>query len=77
MEFEINKSSPVHGYRQLADQLAGKIAAGEISDRLPSLKQLIEDSGLSMSTVQHAVRALKDEGLVYSVRGRGMFVVKP
>lgn len=74
MEFVINRSSPVHGYRQLADQLAAKIASGEIGDRLPSLNELVEDSELSMSTVQHAIRVLKDEGLVYAVKGRGVFV---
>lgn len=74
MEFTIDTTSRVHGYRQLADQLAEKIESGEIGDRLPSLNKLVEDSGLSMSTVQHAVRVLKDEGLVDSVRGRGNFV---
>ena len=74
MEFEINNDSDVHGYRQLADQLAQKIASGEIVTRLPSLTELCDASGLSMSSVQHAIKVLKDEGLVYSVKGRGTFV---
>lgn len=74
MEFTIDATSPVHGYRQLADQLREKIGDGEIADRLPSLTQLIEWSGLSLSSVQHAIGVLKDEGIVYSVPGRGTFV---
>jgi len=77
VEFVINETSPVHGYVQLADQLREKIRAGEYTDRLPSLTELINDSGLSMSSVQHAVAVLKDEGLVYAVRGRGTFIRRP
>jgi DNA-binding GntR family transcriptional regulator len=78
VEFEINETSDVHGYVQLADQLRDKIQAGVYTTgRLPSLTKLIEDSGLSMSSVQRAVAVLKDEGLVYGVRGRGVFIRKP
>jgi GntR family transcriptional regulator len=74
VEFEINETSPVHGYVQLANQLREKIRAGEITGRLPSLTELCNDSGLSMSSVQHAVDVLKKEGLVYGVCGRGVFI---
>jgi GntR family transcriptional regulator len=77
VEFEINETSDVHGYVQLADQMREKIRSGEYTDRLPSLKQLIERSGLSMSSVQHAVAVLKEEGLVYGVSGRGVFIRRP
>jgi GntR family transcriptional regulator len=74
VEFEINETIPAPGYAQLADQLREKIQSGEITDRLPSLKELCELSGLSMSSVQHAVKVLKDEGLVHAVKGRATFV---
>ena len=76
MEFVINETSEKHGYAQLADYLREKIAAGayDATGRLPSLTELIELSGLSMSSVQHAVAVLKDEGLVHSVKGRGTFI---
>ena len=74
VEFAIDATSPVHGYRQLANQLREKIQNGTITVQLPSLTKLVEDSGLSMSTVQHAVRVLAEEGLVTTVRGRGNFV---
>lgn len=74
MEFEINDKSPVHPNVQLADQLRAKIASGEITGRLPSLTELCEWSGLTLNTVQRAIRILKDEGLVHGVQGRGTFV---
>lgn len=74
MEFEINETIPAPGYAQLAAQLRAKIQSGEITGRLPSLTKLCEQSGLSLSSVQHAVKVLKDEGLVVAARGRGTFV---
>jgi GntR family transcriptional regulator len=74
VEFEINDKSPVHPNEQLASQLRAKIASGEIAGRLPSLTELCEWSGLTLNTVQRAIRILKDEGLVYGVQGRGTFV---
>ena len=74
MEFEINDKSPAPSKVQLADQLRAKIASGEYPERLPSLTELTERSGLALNTVQAAVRILKEEGLVYGVKGRGIFV---
>jgi DNA-binding GntR family transcriptional regulator len=74
VEFEINDLAPAPGYLQLANQLREKIQSGEITDRLPSLKQLCDASGLSLSSVQHTVKVLKGEGLVVSVKGRGTFI---
>lgn len=76
MEFEINHRSPAPSKVQLADQLRAGIASGEYADQLPSLTELTKRSGLALNTVQAAIRILKDEGLVYGVRGRGIFVTK-
>jgi len=76
VEIEINIRSKVPSYRQLADAIAAAIASGEYApdDPIPSLRQLQQQSGLSMATIQHAIRVLVDEGLVYAVSGRGTFV---
>jgi DNA-binding transcriptional regulator YhcF (GntR family) len=50
--------------------ISGEIGPGEA---LPSLAQMVTETGLSMSTVQRAVRVLVGEGLVVTVPGRGMF----
>ena len=62
-------------YKQLSDQLRDMITSGEIGpgEALPSLAQMVTETGLSMSTVQRAVRVLVGEGLVVTVPGRGMF----
>ena len=76
MEFEIDFRSQVPSYRQLADRIRAAIAAGEYGpdDQIPSLRTLQQETGLAMATVQHAIRVLAEEGLVYSVSGRGTFV---
>ena len=66
----------VPSYVQLSDQLREAITAGEIApgEALPSLAAMVTETGLSMSTVQRAVRVLAGEGLVATVPGRGIFV---
>jgi DNA-binding transcriptional regulator YhcF (GntR family) len=76
VEFEIDMRSQVPSYRQLAARLATAIALGEYGtdEPIPSLRTLQQETGLAMATVQHAISVLRDEGLVYSVSGRGTFV---
>jgi DNA-binding GntR family transcriptional regulator len=77
VEFEINIRSKVPSYVQLADQLRERIAAGTYAPDgpIPSLRQLQQETGMSLATVQSAVRVLEGEGLVIAVVGRGTFVV--
>jgi len=77
VESEINDKSPLPAKVQLANQLRAGIISGEYAERLPSLTELTECTGLALNTVQAAIRILKDEGLVYGVKGRGLFVRRP
>ena len=63
-------------YERLAGTLRDRIAAGIYArgDKLPSEMELMDESGLSRSTVRHALKVLVDEGLVRTERGRGAFV---
>lgn len=63
-------------YERLAVMLRDRIAAGVYAreDKLPSEMELMDESGLSRSTVRHALKVLVDEGLVRTERGRGAFV---
>jgi GntR family transcriptional regulator len=74
---KISPASPEHPYVQLAAQLRTRIEAGEITDVMPSIMELTEQTGLSVNTVRRAVRLLIGEGLVYTVPGRGTFVRPP
>jgi GntR family transcriptional regulator len=71
----VDMYSPVPSYQQLADQLREAITSGEIApgEALPSLAAMVTETGLSMSTVQRAVRVLVGEGLVVTVPGRAIF----
>jgi DNA-binding GntR family transcriptional regulator len=51
-----------------------EIQAGRIGSRVPSAMQLAGDTGASVATVKRAFKVLHNEGVIYSVNGRGTFV---
>ncbi|MFC4159360.1 aminotransferase-like domain-containing protein [Chitinimonas lacunae] len=63
-------------YAALADEIAALIAAGSLrpGDKLPSLRELRDRRGLSLSTVTEAFRQLEDRGLVEARPQSGFFV---
>ncbi|WP_107426773.1 GntR family transcriptional regulator [Streptomyces sp. CB02460] len=63
-------------YLQAAEALRGAILNGEFGpgERLPSANVLGDRFGVSSSTVQNALRVLKQEGMVHSQLGRGSYV---
>lgn len=75
---EIDRYSDVPPWRQLADELRRLIASGQIQPHrpIPSKRQLTEEYGVAGATVDKAVQLLKDEGLVRTVIGMGIYVVE-
>lgn len=74
---EIIHNGPVPPYRQIAAQLRERIAAGEFTPDvtpLPSLKQIVQETGVAVTTAIRALDVLRDENLIYTVPGRGSFV---
>jgi GntR family transcriptional regulator len=63
-------------YVQVAAILRGRVGTGEITSRLPSLKTLTEEFGVSHITAEKAIQVLKNEGLVETVTGKGTYVKK-
>lgn len=57
-----------HPYRQVADEIAAAIRAGELQpgDLLPPVRDLATQRGISESTAQRVMKALHAAGLVYS-----------
>lgn len=66
-------------YRQVAAHLRGQIERGELrpAQRLPGERALEEEYGVSFGTIRHAIKVLRDEGLVVTYHGRGTFVRPP
>jgi GntR family transcriptional regulator len=66
-------------YVQLAAILKRGIEDGTYpaTRRIPSEPTLVATYGISQITARRAVRVLRDEGLVRSVKGRGVFVIDP
>jgi hypothetical protein len=64
-------------YLQVAANLRRSIAAGEFmaSGRLPSTRALAEKYGIARTTAERAVQVLRTDGLVRTVKGRGVYVV--
>lgn len=73
--FVIDLRSPTPSYRQLADQLSARITSGEIQpdEQLPSLTYLKQETGLAIGTIRQAIAVVVDDGLAYTVPGRGTY----
>lgn len=72
----VDHDSPEPLYRQVAGILRGRVQSGELTSRLPSLKDIAQTYGVSHVTAEKAIALLRDEGLVTVVVGRGTYVVK-
>jgi DNA-binding GntR family transcriptional regulator len=65
-------------YAQIADDLRGRIKAGEHQpgDRLPANRVLSRRYESSMATIRQAIDVLRGEGLVETQSTRGTFVLR-
>lgn len=73
---DIDYDAPLSPHRQIAEWIKGGIQSGELAhDRLvPSEKDIMDMTGVARTTVRRAIAALRDEGIVYTVPGRGTYV---
>ena len=62
-------------YQQVAALLRARIERGEVTRRMPSLKAVEQELGVSHGSVEKAFNLLRSEGLIRPVIGRGYFVV--
>ena len=72
----IDPNDPRPPYHQIADDIRGQIATGALTEgqKLASLRDLSTAYGVAPMTVHQAIRVLRDEGLLRSYQGRGVFV---
>jgi GntR family transcriptional regulator len=66
--------NPDYTYVQAADVIAARIAAGEITHRLPAERDLAAELGVAYQTLRHAMKVLRERGLIITRQGRGTFV---
>ncbi|MEU4224237.1 GntR family transcriptional regulator [Nonomuraea sp. NPDC026600] len=72
----LNREGPVPLYQQVADKIRRRITGGKIppGHAIPSEHGLMDEFDVSRITATKAIRLLRDEGLVYTVRGEGTYV---
>ena len=73
---KIGPTDPTPLYLQVAAEIRRAIADGEAApgDRLPLARDLATVLNVNTNTVLHALRTLRDEGLLDFRRGRGITV---
>ncbi|PPJ07738.1 GntR family transcriptional regulator [Nocardia nova] len=72
----IDPDDPRPASQQIANFLRAAILTRKFlpGEKLPSGPQLVERYGVAKATVEQAIRILRDEGLVVSRKGSGVFV---
>ncbi len=75
---KVDPGSHVPIYLQIADGIRAAVAAGVYrpGETLPSLRALALDIQVNPNTVQRAYDELEREGMIYSRRGKGLFVAE-
>ncbi len=76
VDFTVDRNLEIPVGAQLLWKLRAMIARGALvgGDRLPSVRELAEFSGVNVNTARTAYDALEREGLAVSEQGRGSFV---
>ncbi|GAB3164979.1 GntR family transcriptional regulator [Amycolatopsis sp. NPDC004378] len=64
-------------WRQLQHELLTRLDAGEFADQFPGELALVEEYGVSRSTVRQALRQLRADGVIVAERGRQPRVAPP
>lgn len=76
MNLQISYTSGLPMYEQIEEEIRKAILSGELKnhDALPSVRQLAKDMNVSMITTKRAYSDLEQEGLLYTISGKGTFV---
>jgi len=77
MLWQVDLSSEVPIYEQLASSVRREMAAGRLAkgDRLPSARDVAGSLAINLHTVLRAYQELREEGLIELRRGRGAVVL--
>jgi len=72
----VSPLNPDPMYKQVADQIKDAIADGilKLEDKLPSIREMTRELGISEITIKRAYADLDHEGYIFSRSGLGSFV---
>jgi GntR family transcriptional regulator len=79
IEFQLDPSSGVATYLQLAQQVRQALRLGllQVGEQLPTAREVVAKLAINPNTVLKAYRELEREGLVGSRPGQGTFLLRP
>lgn len=63
-------------YETIAEDIIQRIKSEEITDKLPTHRELTEHYKVSNRTIAQAIECLKGDGIIYAKPNVGMFVKK-
>lgn len=72
----INPDRPVPLYEQLADLLRNQVTSGELTGRVPSVRSLAQEHGVSTRTAERALHVLQAEGVLVVLVGKGFYIAE-
>lgn len=74
-----DRESALPLYQQIRRTLESELASAEVlpNERFATEQELVERFSVSRMTVRRAVEKLVDRGLLYSVRGKGIYLREP
>lgn len=72
---DFNGNLPI--YLQIVNIIKDKIASGQLKsgDKFPSVRDLASEYKVNPNTVQRSTQILESEGIIYSKRGIGSFII--
>ncbi len=79
MQFQVDPSSRLPIYRQIAKQIREGVARGRLKpeEKLPSVRELSRELVVNPNTIARVYTELEREGVLNSRPGLGVFVAQP
>ncbi len=76
MKIVISNNSEIPIYQQIKDQIKEAILKGHLQngELLPSIRNLANETGVSVLTSKRAYDELEQEGFLHGVQGKGFYV---
>lgn len=76
IQIDYRDSRPI--YEQIMNSFKKLIQAGVLvpGEKLPSVRTIAKENSINPNTIQKAINELENQGYIYSVAGKGSFVVE-